>query len=67
MSSEAGCAQAALFTFGQPSFFPPVPFLPIGSDDKISVRVRAQLSLNEAVIERWATVFVAVSKDRRAT
>lgn len=50
VSSEAGCTQATLFTWE--TLFFPVPSFLIGSGDKISARVRSQLSLNEAIIEQ---------------
>lgn len=53
VSSEAGCTRAVLFILS--ILFPLASSFLIGSDDKISARVRSQLSLNEAVIERSAT------------
>lgn len=50
VSSETGCTRAVLFILN--ILFSLVSSFLIGSDDKISARVRSQLSLNEAIIER---------------
>lgn len=59
VSSEAGCTRAVLFILN--ILFSLASSFLIGSDDKISARVRSQLSLNEAVIERSPTA-LAIKK-----